>query len=34
MRKKFLFAVLALMTSVGLDAQVKVDRGYDDNRQR
>ena len=31
MRKKFLFAVLGLMTVVGLNAQVKVDRGYSDN---
>ncbi len=34
MRKKSLFAVLGLMTAVGLNAQVKVDRGYDDNGQR
>ncbi|MDE7419384.1 MAG: PorT family protein [Muribaculaceae bacterium] len=33
MRKKFLFAVLGLMTAVGLNAQVKVDRG-NDNGQR
>lgn len=31
MRKKFLFAVLGLMTAVGLNAQVKVDRGNSDN---
>lgn len=34
MRKKFLLSVLGLMTAVGLNAQVKVDRGYDDNEQR
>ncbi len=34
MRKKFLFAVLGLMTAVGLNAQVKVERGYDDKNQR
>lgn len=34
MRKKFLFAVLGLMTTVGLNAQVKVERGYNDNGQR
>lgn len=34
MRKKFLFAVLGLMTAVGLNAQVKSDRGYSDNGQQ